>query len=65
MATMHIFDLFCLSRSRLLLCSDPLVVEVLEEIETCVVPISDKGALGRLHELRPDHRRYIIKRLQC
>ena len=40
---------FCAGRSLSL--SDALVVQVLEELEDCVVPVPDERASGRLAEL--------------
>ena len=37
--------------------SDPLVVEVLEQVQRRVVPVLDIGALGRLLELSAYHLR--------
>ena len=44
--------------------SDLLVVQVLEQLQRRPVPEPDEGALRRLLQLRSDHVRYLIKRLQ-
>ena len=40
--------------------SDLLVVQVLEQVHSCVVPVRDVGALGRLYELGTYHGRDLI-----
>ena len=47
------------------LCSDPLVIQVFEQVKCCVVPVPYIRALGCLHQLPTHHCCYVFKRLKC
>ena len=44
--------------------SDSLIIEVFVEVQRCLMPVPDEGALGRLLQLAAHHVAYKVKGLR-